>query len=696
MNRSIACLRSYVAAWWMKVIAGAIVLAAGNAAVFLSSTEVLEPAWPHPQLVSWVEIDRLDATSLASIEGLALEPNFFSLPVENVRSLVRRLPRLHFCRVEAPRDVGQGPQAAFVNEAIAALFRELAASPTVESVEIAGVTPVTVLQHLQGSENIRHLYTSALYSTDDAGADGRLAALVDTVATFPRLAVWGLSMEAAVHLPRLDAERLSALRAHPTLRTLLLPPRDVQPGSSLGLWCKKIMPSLTLGVSHVDRGRLSGAWGILAATMFVAGLVVMSVASMLVLSAAAVVPEYAETHRRVGAGVLAVVTAFAAVCLWRMHVAVAPALLWAALATLIPAATLEWDRRKSTAGVLVIPTSLAWCLGFLVPLAMIGRGEWWVWQDRFLASNVPTATTWAILVVDVALAVTAWKATGGYAQALSSHGRVAAVTSDRRDVWRQLSSRSDSLNPFKEVWGSSPVRASRAVRADCLSNIETPASRRRLLVEGMMTVPFGRLVVHGVVLVVLGPLFMRLTVPAFRENPQLLAIAFGAIALTAVWFRPLVGWNERAPRVAGEIGTLLPRPLYVAAVRGVLARQMLVPMATLFGVLGGAMVYRGGAWWLLGPLAGVTVAAAVITVSTVELMLTVRSTVLNFFIMFGIAYPAVGAGAVSISVLFNVNAVWPGDPWIKLVPFAVLAVMAVVLRLWMNRRLKHFEFGRLV
>ena len=148
--------------------------------------------------------------------------------------------------------------------------------------------------------------------------------------------------------------------------------------------------------------------------------------------------------------------------------------------------------------------------------------------------------------------------------------------------------------------------------------------------------------------------------------------------------------------MAGEIGTLLPRPLYVAAVRGVLARQMLLPMATLFGVLGGAMLSRGGAWWLLGPLAGVTVAAAVITVSTVELMLTMRSTVLNFLVMFGIAYPAIGAAAVSISVLFNVNAAWPGHPRMKLVPFAVLGVMAVVLRLWMNRRLNHFEFGRLV
>ncbi len=158
---------------------------------------------------------------------------------------------------------------------------------------------------------------------------------------------------------------------------------------------------------------------------------------------------------------------------------------------------------------------------------------------------------------------------------------------------------------------------------------------------------------------VLGPLFMRLTVSALSENTQLLAVAVGAIALTAVWFSPLMGWNERAPRVAGEIGTLLPRPLCVAAVRGVLARQMLLPMATLFGVLGGAMLSRGGAWWLLGPLAGVTVAAAVITVSTVELMLTMRSTVLNFFVMFGITYPAIGAAAVSISVLFNVNAAWP-------------------------------------
>lgn len=696
MKSSLACLRSYVAAWWMKVIAVAIALASVSAAVLLSPTEVLEPAWPRPHLVNWEELDREAPASVASVEGLAIEPGFFSRPVEEVRSLVRRLPRLRFCRVEVPRDVGQGPQAASVNEAIAALFRELAATLTVESVELAGVTPVTVLQHLQGSKNIHHLYTSSLYSTDDAGADGRLATLVDAVATFPRLETWGLSAEAAVRLPFLDSERVATLRAHPTLRKLLLPPGDGQPWSSVWRWCKKGVPRLTLGVSHVDRGRLSGAWGVLAATMFVSGLVVMSVASMLVLSAAAVVPEYAETHRRVGAAVIAGVTLIATVCLWRLEAAVLPAVLWASLAALIPAASLEWDRRKSTAGVLVIPISSAWCLGFLVPVAMLDRGEWWVWQDRFLASNFPTATTWAILVVDVALAATAWRATGAYAAALSSQGRVAAVTTNRRDVWRQLSSRRESPNPLKGVWGSSPVRASRAVRGDSLSNSETPASRRRLLVEGMMNIPFGRLVFHGAVLMVLGPLFMRMTVPAFRENPQLLAITFGAIALTVVWLSPLMGWNERSPRVAGEIGTLLPRPLYVAAVRGVLARQMLLPMATLFGVLGGAMVYRGCEWWLLGPLAGVTVAAAVITVSTLELMLTVRSTVLNFFIMFGLAYPAIGAGAVSISVLFNVHAAWPGDLWIKLVPFAILGVMAVVLRLWMNRRLNHFEFGRLI
>ena len=696
MNRSVACLRSYVAAWWMKLIAVAIAIVAANAVLFLSPTEILEPAWPRPALVHWQDIERQAvAVPLSDIRGLSVDTGFFDMPAERIRSLVRRLPSLRYCRVTAPSDVGKGPHAASVNEAITTLFEELFAATLVDSLEFTGITPVAVLSQIRSSENIRHLYTSDQYWPDPSGGENRLATLVDVVVSLPRLLTWGLSKESARYISELDLERTGALREHPMLNTVLLPQWAVTPGNSVWLWAKSNLPGITLGVSHVDRGRLSGAWGVFAATMFVSGLVVMSVAGMLVLSAAAAVPEYAETHRRVAASVLTAVTLLATICLWRLGVALVPAVLWAALSALIPAAILEWDRRKTAAGTLVIPVSLAWCLGFVVPLTMIGRGEWWVWQDRFLASNIPTATTWGVTVLVVTLAVTAWRAAGGYAVALSSRGRVAAIASNRGEAWRNLSLKSSSENFFPELWGSAPVRAGQAIRSGRLSNCATAASRRRLLAEGMMAVPIGRVIVHGTLLVVLTPIVMRLTVPAFRENPQALAAAIAAIALTAVWLSPLIGWNERASRVAAEIGCLLPRPLYVAAIRGLLVRQMIAPMATLFLAIGGVMIYRGSSWWLFGPLAGVTFASAVITISTVELMLTVRSAVLKFFIMIAIAYPAFGAGAVSIAVLYNPNSATLGQPWLRPIPFVILGGMAAVMRFWMNYRLPRFEFGRL-
>lgn len=698
MNRSLACLRSYVAAWWMKLIAAAVVLAAANAIVFVKPIEILEPAWRQPTLVHWSDVEReRDPEALASVEGLDVEAGFYSLPAEQVRSLVRRLPRLRYCRVQVPGDVGEGAFAGSVNEAIAAFFDEVARSPGIDAMELAGVTRIEVVKFMHGSPGIRAFYTSQLYGAGVGGDAERLATLVDAVVTLPELEVLGLPPGMGMQLSVLDPARTGALSAHPSLRTLLVSPHESEVNAAVWRWCKKLLPRIALGVSHVDRGRLSAAWGVLAVTMFVSGLVVLSVAGMLVLSAAAVVPAYAATHRRVMFGILVVITIAASVCLCRLHVAIVPAVLWAAVAAFLPAAALEWDRRQANPGVLVVAVSISWCMGFVVPLSIIGHGEWWVWLDRFLASNVPTPTTWCLTGGVVALVAVTWLAIGRYAESLSAHGRAAAVTTSRRDAWRQMSQGGRlAESRFARLWGAAPVIASRAIRSNRLSGCETAASRRKLLAEGMMTIPRGRLVVHVVVMVVLMPIVLRFTVPAFRENTLLFATALGAIAVAAVWFAPVMGWNERSTRVAMEIGCLMPRPLYVEAVRGLLVRQMLLPMMTVFVSLAGVLFFRGSEAWLLVPLAGVAIAAGVITISTVELMLTVRSLFLSFFATFLVGYPAFGATAMSVAVLFNNSATWPVDARMRYVPFAVLAAMAVILRVWAGRRIHSFEFGRLM
>jgi hypothetical protein len=698
MNRSLACLRSYVAAWWMKLIAAVVVLAAVQAIVFLKPIAILEPAWPQPTLVHWSEAEReLDHQVLADVEGLDVESGFFSLPSSQVRSLVQRLPSLRYCRVQVPGDVGEGTHAESVREAIAAFFDEVAQSPGIDAVELAGVTRIEVVKLMHGSPGIRALYTSQLYGAGAGGDAERLATLVDAVITMPELEVLGLPPGMAAQLSVLDPARTGALAAHPSLRTLLVSPHEAEVNAAVWRSCQKLLPGIRIGVTHVDRGRLSAAWGVLAATMFVSGLLVLSAAGMLVLSAAAVVPDYAATHRRVVLGILVVIASLAAICLWRLNVAVLPATLWAAFAACLPAASLEWDRRQANPGVLVVSVSSAWCVGFIVPLSIIRHGDWWVWLDRFLASNVPTPTTWCLLAGVVGLVVVAWRAIGCYAESLTAHGRAAAVTTSRRDAWRQMSRVSRlAESRFSRLWGVAPVIASRAIRRDRLSGCETAASRRRLLAEGMMTIPLGRLVVHVVVLVVMMPLVLRLTVPGFKENTLLFATALGAIALAAVWFAPLMGWNERSARVAMEIGSVMPRALYVAAVRGLLVRQMLLPMMVVFTLLAGVLFFRGGEAWLVVPLAGVTIAAGVITISTVELALTVRSTFVSFLATFLVGYPAFGASAMSVAVLFNKDATWPVEVWVRYMPFVVLAAMAVIMRVLVSRRIRSFEFGRLV
>lgn len=706
MHRVSACLRSYVAAWWMKLIAVAVTLVAIGVVVWGEPATIWEPAWPHPHLVTWPEVTA--DTSLVrpgDIEGLAIDQGTFNfaLPeerVQQVRLVIRSLSRLRSCRIELPYDLGEGLQAQTQAAMITALFEELGRLPQLESLELVGLTsaPVDYLAELRGSPNIRRLITSRLYAIDAATAAAWFDSLVDSVVSFPSLEEWGLPRDAAQRLGELDAERIAALRQHPSLRTLRVPPHRMALGRYARLWCHKMLPGMTTPTSFVDRGRLAAAWGVLAATMFVAGLVVISAAGMLVLSAAAVVPRYAESHRAAVFILLAAIALLAALVLVRLNVAVVPAVLWAAVSALAPAAILEWDRRRAMAGILVLPLSLAWCLGFLVPLSVVERGAWWVWLDQFLESNLPTATTWWILTAVIAAGTLAWRAIGGYAQSLMERDRTAAVTATQGHLWQQARR---GGGPFASArvsqWGAAPAIASRAVRLDRLSSCDTPVGRCRLLAEGMLTVPRSQLLLQGAIMLVLTPLMMSVTVPAFRENPQLLAASLGAIAVGALWFRPVLGWHDRAPRLAGEMGCLLPRQQYVAAMRGLLVRQMRLPMLAFFNAVGGVVVWRTGQAWLLLPLAGLTLAAAVITVSIIELVLTMRSSLLKFVaVFFGIAYPAFGAGAVAVVVLLNVNNPWPQEAWIRLMPFLIVAAMAGGLRLWLNRRLQRFEFGRLV
>lgn len=398
------------------------------------------------------------------------------------------------------------------------------------------------------------------------------------------------------------------------------------------------------------------------------------------------------------ATLLMALTGVAAVCLWRVQVAVVPAVLWAALSTMLSAVVLEWDRRRVMPGILVLPASLAWCLAFLVPLSIVDLGWWWVWLDTFLATNEPTSTTWLVAAAVGLLMVISWRAAGCYAVSLAAHGRTNAVTSTRGDVWQQLGrgGRREPLKEASKLWGPTPVIARKALRLDRLSGSESPEGCRQLLLEGMLAVPLGRVLLQGVMILLLGPLMMRLTVPAFRENLQLLVVAVAALAVVGVWMQPVMLWHDRAARIPGEIGSLLPRQEYLAALRGLLARQMRLPVVVMVAVIGGGIGLQTGQWWTLLPLAAAAVALAVITVSVVELVLTIRAPLAKFFIAFVIVYACVGIGGIAIAVLLNLEQTLSQREWLKLLPFGLLAALAIGLRAWMNRRLSRFEFGRLV
>lgn len=697
MNRSVACVRSYVAAWWMKLIAVAVAMGAANAVVFLEPVTIWEPAWPHPPLVSSSAIEAGNTPDdPAESEGLIAETQLFRQSPDDIRRLLRGLPQLRYCRLDVPREQAGTPRAAALDQAVGVVCEELRRLPHLEAVELTNRTPVDVLGHLRGSGQIRQLYTSPLFANDASRAADWFASLVDAVAALPMLEVWGLPADAQQRLSVMDPQRLRSLREHPSLHTLLVPPQG-SAWPDARLLCHKILPGMHLVASDVDRGRLSVAWGILAVTMFVAGLVVVFVAGMLVVSSAVIVPDYARTHRRVVAALLVSIVAIAAICLWRVNVQPLPAVLWAAVSVLIPAATLDWDRRRPMPGILVLPMSLAWCLAFIVPLTIMGRGWWWIWLDRFLETNLPTPTTWVILLLDVVLAVVWWQAMGRYTVSLAGQGRSSAVTASRLDVWQQLGRGGGLATTVGgRFWGSGPVCASRAVQFGRLSSSDTAAGRSRLLAEGMMSIPLGRVLLQAGIVAVFTPLVMGITVPAFRANPLLMLTALGAIVLACVWVGPLVVWNERAPRLPGEIASLLPRQDYVAAMRRLLHRQMLLPMLTLFVAVAVAIVWKTGLWWPLVPLAGVTVGMAVISMSVNELLLTIRSTVLKFFVAFGLGYSAIIAGGAAIVVLLNSAEAWATDGWLKFLPFALVAVFAAGLRLWTNLRIHRYEFGRLV
>jgi len=85
-----------------------------------------------------------------------------------------------------------------------------------------------------------------------------------------------------------------------------------------------------------------------------------------------------------------------------------------------------------------------------------------------------------------------------------------------------------------------------------------------------------------------------------------------------------------------------------------------------------------------------------VVVSVCELTLTLRAPVLKFIVAFGAGYGGVGAGAMGVAALVNPGGWGPVDAWVRFVPFVVLGVLAVGLRLWMNWRMPRFEFGRLV
>lgn len=697
MNRSIACLLSYVAAWWMKLIAAVVVLLGVSAMLFLWSRPLWEPAWPHPHLESSTAIQGgRPASRLDAILGLKAGPDCFRQPPEKIRAMLRSLPQLRFCQIDLPYDGRESPQTEALQEAIDVFFDALAELPDVEAVELTGRTSVAVLERLRGNPQIRRLSTTQLYANDAAGAAEWFAMLVDTVIAMPAVEVWGLPRDMQQRVASLDAERLAKLQQHPTLRTLLVPPDELTLGGSVWAWCEQNLPSMHRAPSHIDRGRLAAAWGLLGATIVVSGLLILSVAGMLVVSAAAVVPSYAQAHRRVVAVLLVLITLVAAVALVRVHVAPLPAVLWAAFAALVPAAMLEWDRRRAMPGMLVLPISLAWCVGLLVPVASIDRGWWWVWFDQFVATNLPTPTTWAVLAAVLVLAGIAWRAMGLYMVSLAERGRTSAVTTSRLGVWQQLD-RGGRLQGTAagSLWGPAAVMAGPALRKDRLSSPDTAAGRRRLLAEGELAIPRGQMILQGSIVVVLAPVMMSIAVPAFREKPQLLAVVLGAIALAALWFRPGMVWHERALRLPCEIGGLLPRPQYVAAMRGLLARQMRIPVLTLAVVSGVLLVWNTGELWKLVPLVGLVVGLAVIVVSVVELTLTLRSTVLKFVAFFAIGYGGMIAGAMSYAGLLDLGGSGAVDGWARSVPLVVVGTMAVGLRLWMNIRIPSFEFGRL-
>lgn len=699
MNRFTACLFSYVAAWWMKFLAIVFALTCVLAVVLIDgSSPSYEPAWGKPEIYDWYYVDGIQAPpdspfnrgrksriSLADVEGVNVE-NWYDPRFEPSEA-----PYLRYFRLTADRPVPTAMIPQRVSDATD-LVASIRGSRTIDSVEVTGMLDPSVLEPLRGSRTVRRLLTSNLIISggeNRSDPEEQMASLLRTVASLPNLEVWGPPREWYL-INEVDSSLVESIRNHQSLKTLLSFPDEHQlPHQSMFHALKDVWPGKIIKSSLIDATRVSVFAVVFVGAVVLANLIVMSLADMLATSQAAMVPRYCESHRTVAVGLLLVIACVAATCLYRSNVALPAAALVSTFAVLLTGLILEIDRRNVVSGGIVMPMCFAPIVAMAVSQSLRNHGHRWLWLDELLRGVAPVAELMLLGVVCVACVVF-WRSVPRYAASLTASGRTTAVGTSRRDIQRRFALGSEKSDG-KVAWGwqSGTIQASPNLTRDTLPAPDTLQSRMQLIRDGLFHIPPKKLAVQFLIVVIVYPTILRLFGGEVFEDPRGLAGIGGVMLLVFLWMGPFILWNDRVARIPNEIGTLLPRRVYVDTLRAVLRRQWMLPSVLTAIVATVAVVWTSKIWWTFLPALVAVYAAYLIAVSVMELGMTMRTSALKFLACFGIAYLGVGLCIGSVMSLTKIHT------GASLAMLAVGVTIAVSVRIWMNRRLPAFEFGRL-
>lgn len=715
MNPYIACVKSYVAGWWMKLLAAAIVVCCvvGFFASW-SESNSWEPAWSHPQLVGWRDVEGLtrpdrvqagdignvgpapstnDKVPLEDVEGIVLDGIF------DVRFKATEAPQLRYYRLENSSVDAREEHLEFQTKAAQNALASIADVASIDTVEIRGMIDAAALEPLRGSKSIRRLITSNL--TISGGSNrpepiGEMTALVEIVLSMPNLETWGPPEANWYLLQHVDETRIEQLRLHPSMTKLLVRPDNHQPPAT-SAWqsMSNLFPGKELVASQIHVNRFRAFWAVLVVAVSIANLAVAAMAGMLAVSSTPMLPRYGTVHRRTVCGLFAVVGLFSVLVLLAYSVALLPAFLVALLAVSIAGAMLDFDRRRPIAGGLIMPISFAPMVVILLPLSLRGRGQLWLWLDQFLAHNALQPITIGIALLGGYLFYLFWRSVPLYAASLSANGRENVVVATRGDTLKafvKASSSSESRNLF----GGPSIVPSHALATDNLSSPSTPEGRSQLIREGLFHMPPGKVILNVAIMAIVLPLTLIVMEPDFLAQPTRLVTLASPMLIAALWGFPLILWNERSSRIPQEIGTLLPRQQYIVALSTLLRKQLILPTVLTIIAVSVYILVQSGAVWPIPLVVAVAFGLKTIVASVLRVLFTLKSVVAKFFVGFGIGYAGVIACGGSVAVMIQMAKADGDLSWTYAIPFAFVVVIAVAAQWWANRRMTNTEFGRLV